>query len=77
MPALPTQGMGSDVFVDVSDKEPVAFSCHILDLPFTDKQIQACKLKGSTAALEQSTVRRHTWDGVVIIIVVVVVVVVV
>ena len=29
-------------------------------MPFTDKGIQACRLKGSTPALGQSAVRRHT-----------------
>ena len=31
-----------------------------LNLPFTDKGIQACRLKGSTAALGQSVVCRYT-----------------
>ena len=56
IPALSTQGTGPNVFVDVSAKEPVAFSDHSLDLTFTDKGIQAFRLKGSTAALGQSVV---------------------
>ena len=56
IPTLPTQGTGPDVFVDVSAEEPVAFSRHALDLPFTDKGIKACRLKGSTPALGQSAV---------------------
>ena len=59
-PALPTQGTGWDVFMGVSPKGPDAFSRHALDLPFTDKGIQACRLKGSTAASGQSEVCRHS-----------------
>ena len=49
MPALPTQGTGPDVFVDVSAEEPIAFSRHAQDLPFTDKGIQAFRLKVNRA----------------------------
>ena len=70
MPALPTQGTGWDVFMGVSPKGPDAFSRHALDLPFTDKGIQACRLKGSTAALGQSKVRRYSQAVVVIVVVV-------
>ena len=47
-------------------------------MPFTDKGIQACRIKGSTAALGQSAVRRHTRavSSVVFVVVVVVVVIV-
>ena len=75
MPVLPTQGTGPDVVMDVSTKEPEAFFCRALDLPFTDKGIQACRLKGPTAASGQSAVRRHTRAGVVVVVVVVVVIV--
>ena len=46
-------------------------------MPLTDKGIQACRLKGSTAALGQSTVWRHTQASTVVVVVAVVVVVVV
>ena len=45
-------------------------------VPFTDKDIQACELKGSAEASWQSAVRRHTRAGVVVVGVVVVVIVV-
>ena len=51
------------------------FMCRALDLPFTDKDIQACGLKGSTEASWQSAVRRHTRafsNNVVVVVVVVV-----
>ena len=70
-PALPTQGTGWDVFVDVSPKGPDVFSCHALDLPFTDKGTQACRLKGSTTALGQSLVCRHTQAIAAVVVVVV------
>ena len=76
IPAFPSQGIGHDVFVDVSAEEPVAFALHALDLPFTDKGIQACRLKGSTTALGQSVVRRHTCDLLIVVVIIVVVVVV-
>ena len=61
IPSLPTQGAGLDVFVDVSTKELEAFFyCCALDVPFTDKGIQACRLKESTEASGQSVVCRHT-----------------
>ena len=56
MPVLPTQGTGPDVVEGVSAKEPEAFYCLALDLPFTDKDIQACELKGSAEASWQSAV---------------------
>ena len=74
MPALPTQGMGPNVSMDISTKELVAFSRHALDLPFTDKEIQACILKRSTAALRKSPVRRHTRAVTVVVVVAVAVV---
>ena len=77
MPALPTQGTGWDVFMGVSPKGPDAFSRHALDLPFTDKGIQACRLKGSTTASGQSEVRRHSRAVSPLIVVVVVVVVII
>ena len=46
-----------------------------LDLPFIDKVIQACGLKGSTEASWQSAVRRHTRARIFVVVVVVVVVV--
>ena len=36
IPVLPAQDTGPDLFEDVSTEEPVAFSCHALDLPFID-----------------------------------------
>ena len=62
--------------MDVFPKGPVAFSRRALDLPFTDKGIQACRLKESTATLGQSVVRRHTRASNITVVVVVVVVVV-
>ena len=49
-----------------------SFFCHALNLPFTDKGIQACRLK-INRALGQSVVCRHFWAGVVVVVVVVVV----
>ena len=71
-----TQGTGWDVFVDVSPKGPDAFFRHALDLPFTDKGIQACRLKGSTTALGQSKVRRHSRATCFVVVIVVVVIVI-
>ena len=51
MLALSQQGTGLDVFVGVSSREPDAFFYHATDLPFTDKGIQAYRLKRSTTAL--------------------------
>ena len=48
------------------------FNRRALDLPFTDKGIQACRLKGSTATLRQSVVCRHTRATVVVVVVVIV-----
>ena len=76
-PAVPRQGTGWDVFVDVSPKGPDAFSRHALDLPFTDKGIHAFRLKGSTAASGQSVVCRHTRAAQPVVAVVVVVVVII
>ena len=59
IPDLPTQGTGPDVFGCLCRGTGSLFCC-ALDLPFTDKGIQACRLKGSTAASGQSAVRRHT-----------------
>ena len=75
IPALPPQGTGPDVLGRLC-RRTRTFFCHVLDLPFTDKDIQACRLKGSTAALGQSAVRRHTraLNSVVVVVVVVVVV---
>ena len=56
MLALSTQETGPDVVIDVFAEEPEAFFCRALDLPFTDKGIQACRLKGPTAAFGQSAV---------------------
>jgi len=58
--------------VDVFPKGPVAFSCHTLDLPFTDKGIQAFRLKVNRAS-GQSVVRRHTRVTIVFVICVVIV----
>ena len=79
IPALPTQGTGPDVFGCLCRGTGSLFYCLALDVPFTDKGIQACRLKGSTAASGQSAVRRHTRAslGLVAVAVVVVVVVVV
>ena len=76
-PALPTQGTGWDIFVDVSPRGLGDFSHHVLDLPFTRKEIQACRLKGSTAASGQSVVCRHTRTRPLFIVFTVVVPVVV
>ena len=58
--ALPTQVTGSNVFVDVSAEEAEAFfHCRTLNLPFTYKGIQACRLKVNRA-LGQSAVPRYT-----------------
>ena len=76
MPALPTQGTGWDVFVDVFPKGPDAFFRLALDLPFTDKGIQACRLKGSTTASGQSEVCRHSRARLLFVVNVDVVVVV-
>ena len=59
--------------MDVSAEEPEAFFCRALDLPFTDKGIQAYRLKGSTEAPWQSAVQRHTRAGLVFVVGVVVV----
>ena len=65
---MPTQGTGWDVFLDVSPKGPVGFSRRALDLPFTDKGIQAYRLERSTSALGQSAVRRHTRASCIIVV---------
>ena len=77
IPALPPQGTGPDVFGRLCRRTGSLFYCRALDVPFTDKGIQACRLKGSTAASGQSAVRRHTRAVVVVVVVIVVVVVVV
>lgn len=56
---LTTQGMGWDVFVDVSPKGPDALFRRALDSPCTDKGIHAFRLKVNRAS-GQSVVRRHT-----------------
>jgi hypothetical protein len=70
---LPRQGTGWDILAS-PPRTGSSFCCHTLDCPFTDKEIQAYGLKGSTAALGQSAVRRHAWADVIVIIVVVVVI---
>ena len=76
MPALPPQGTGPDVLGRLCRRTGSLFYCRALDVPFTDKGIQACRLKGSTAASGQSAVRRHTRArGTVVVVVVVVVVI--
>ena len=60
-------------YVELSAEEPVAFFVMPWTCLFTDKGIQAYRLKESTAALGQSAVRRHTRAFVVVVVVVVVV----
>ena len=60
IPIFPTQGTGPDVFGCLCRGTGSLFYCRALDVPFTDKGIQACRLKGSTAASGQSAVCRHT-----------------
>ena len=57
--------MGWDVFLNLSPKGPVAFSCRALVLPFTDQGIQVYRLKRFTSAFGQSVVFRHTWASTV------------
>ena len=68
IPALPTQGTGPDVVMDVSAEEPEALFCRALDLPFTDKGIQAYRLKRSTSTSGQSVVCRHTRALVLVVV---------
>ena len=63
IPALPTQGTGPDVFGCLCRGTGSLF-CHALDLPFTDKGIQAYRLRVHRA-LGQSAVCRHTWASAV------------
>ena len=75
MLALPTRGTGPDVLGRLC-RGTGTFFCHVLDLPFTDKGIQACRLKGSTAASGQSAVRRHTRALAIVVATVVIVAVI-
>ena len=69
---MPRQGTGWDILAS-PPRTGSSFCCHTLDCPFTDKEIQAYRLRGSTAALGQSAVRRHARAVVDVVVVVVVV----
>ena len=53
---MPRQGTGWDILAS-PPRTGSSFCCHTLDCPFTDKEIQAYRLRGSTAVLGQSAVR--------------------